>query len=82
VTVLRIRSGGNDFEFVFDGTLRFDEGDLVLYGEGRVSDLFGRALTFPVTGGTGVYDGVRGTATFTAADTEGESLIAIDVVTP
>ena len=80
LTVLRIRSGGDDFEFIYDSTLRFTDGDVVLYGEGRFSDLFASGgLAFAVVGGTGAYAGMGGTATFSSTVTEGEFLIVIDL---
>jgi hypothetical protein len=81
--VLRVLAGGEDFNFVYDSTIRLADGDIVLYGEGRISDIFTPGgATIVVTGGTGSYDDAGGTATFTTTQNEGEFLITIDLVTP
>ncbi|HYX79121.1 MAG TPA: hypothetical protein VE976_00795 [Actinomycetota bacterium] len=83
LTILRVRSGGEDLDFIYDSTLRFRGSDIVLYGEGRYSDIFtSEGVTVPVTGGTGIYAGASGTATFTATQNEGETLITIDLIAP
>ncbi len=80
LTVLRIHSGGEDFLFIYDSTLRLEGGDVVVYGEGRFSDLFSsEGVAFAVVGGTGMYAGAGGTATFSATDTEGEFQIVVDL---
>jgi hypothetical protein len=83
LTILRVRSGGKDLDFVYDSTLRFRGSDIVLYGEGRYSDIFAPGgVTAAVIGGTGTYAGASGTATFTATQNEGETLITLDLITP
>ncbi len=81
ITVLRIVSKGQDFDFLYDSTLRFADGDIVLYGEGRISEVFTpEGVTIPVIAGTGTYRGMEGAATVTATQTEGEFLITVDLV--
>jgi len=81
LTVLRVRSGGEDFDFVYDSTLRFDDGDIVLYGEAKISDAFTPGgATVAVTGGTGAYVGMNGAATIAATENEGEFLITVILV--
>jgi hypothetical protein len=72
---------GHDFERLT--ILRFRGSDIVLYGEGRYSDIFAPGgVTAAVIGGTGTYAGASGTATFTATQNEGETLITLDLITP
>lgn len=81
--VLRVIAGGQDADFIYDSTLRLAGGDVVLYGEGRFSDISStEGATIAVTGGTGTYAGATGTATFTATENEGEFLISVDLITP
>jgi hypothetical protein len=81
VTVLKVLSGGEDLDFVYDSTLRLDGNDIVVYGEGRYSDIFTPAgVTLAVTGGTGTYAGAKGEASFAATANEGEFLITIDLL--
>lgn len=78
--VLWVEAGGQDLDFIYDSTLRLADGDIALYGEARFSDIFTPAgATLVVTGGTGVYRGMEGTATFTATATDGEFLITVDL---
>jgi hypothetical protein len=81
LTVLRLVSGGEDLDFIYDSTIRLADGEITLYGEGRYSDIFtsGGTLTV-VTGGTGIYRGMEGTGTITATANEGEFLITLDLV--
>lgn len=79
--VLRVVAGGQDFDFVYDTTIRLAEGDIVAYGEGRFSDVFGPGgASVSVTGGTGTYAGAAGTLSVAGTETEGEFLITIDLV--
>jgi hypothetical protein len=83
VTIFKILSGGDDLDFVYDSTLRLNGSDIVVYGEGRYSDIFTPdGLTISVVGGTGAFAGVRGTATVAATQKEGEFLITIDLIAP
>jgi hypothetical protein len=80
LTIVRSVSQGQDFEVVLDSTLRLSDGDLVLDGGIRFSELFeGGAMA--VVGGTGAYAGARGTAAFTPGTVDGKDgfLISIDV---
>jgi hypothetical protein len=80
LTILRVVAKGQDADFVYDSTLRFPEGDIVLYGEGRLSDVVSPdGATISVVGGTGSYAGAGGAATFTTTDNEGEFLITVDL---
>jgi hypothetical protein len=79
--VLRVLSGGQDLDFIYDSTLRLADGDITIYGEGRFSDIYGPdGAIVVVTGGTGAYRGMEGTATFTATANDGEFLITIDLI--
>jgi hypothetical protein len=81
LVVLRLVSGGEDLDFIYDSTIRLAGGDITLYGEGRYSDIFTSGGTITVvTGGTGIYRGMEGTGTITATATEGEFLITLDLV--
>jgi hypothetical protein len=80
--VLRVLAGGDAFNFVYDSTIRLADGDVVLYGEGRISDIFTPGgATIAIIGGTGAYDDAAGSARFTTTQNEGEFLITIDLVT-
>jgi hypothetical protein len=81
IQVLRIVAGGEDFDFVYDTTIRLDDGDIVAYGEGRISSVFAPGgASVPVTGGTGAYAGAAGVLSIAATETEGEFLITIDLI--
>jgi hypothetical protein len=81
LTILRVVAGGQDADFVYDSTLRLADGDILLYGEGRLSDIFTTSgATIAAIGGTGAYQGMVGAATFTATANEGEFLIAVDLL--
>lgn len=81
ITVLRVVSQGQDFDFLYDTTIRLADGDIVAYGEGRFSTVFAPGgATVPVTGGTGAYAGAAGALSVAATETEGEFLITIDLL--
>lgn len=81
IQVLRVVAGGEDFDFVYDTTIRLADGDIVAYGEGRFSTVFAPGgASVPVTGGTGAYAGAAGGLSVAATDTEGEFLITIDLI--
>jgi len=83
IQVLRVLAGGEDFAFFFDGTIRLADGDVILYAEGRFSDVFTEdGAPVAVLGGTGTYAGATGSATIAATANEGEFLITIDLITP
>jgi hypothetical protein len=80
--VLRVLANGQDFVFIIDSTLRFEDGDVVFYGTSRFSELLGpEGVTLPVTAGTGAYEGATGTVNFVATATEGEFLVTIELAT-
>ena len=83
VTIFKVLSGGRDLDFVYDSTLRLSGSDIVVYGEGRYSDIFTPdGVTISVVGGTGVFEGASGTATVAATENDGEFLITIDLIAP
>jgi hypothetical protein len=82
LTIVRPVSQGQDFEVVLDSTLRLPDGDLVLDGGLRFSELLAGGAA-AVVGGTGTYVGARGTAAFTPSTVDGKDgfLISIDITT-
>lgn len=84
LAVLKVLGGGEDLIFAIDCTIRLPEGTIVFYGAGRLGRLSEPGgLTFPVTGGTGAYELVRGTVTATAGEVAGEqgALLRFDLTT-
>lgn len=80
-TILRVIDDGADLIVVLDSTFRFGDGDVMFYGTARFSDVFTESgVTVAVIGGTGAYQGMVGTATLSATETEGEFLITIDLL--
>lgn len=82
LTIIRPMSHGQDLEIVLDSTLRLPDGDLVVDGGLRFSDLFADG-EIAVVGGTRAFAGARGTATFAAGTVDGKDgfFLSIDVVT-
>ncbi|HEX9121858.1 MAG TPA: hypothetical protein VF984_00630 [Actinomycetota bacterium] len=82
VQIVRPVSKGQDFEIVLNSTLRLSDGDIVIDGGLRFSDLFGGG-TIAVVGGTGTYTGARGTATSTGGKVAGADgfTLSIDITT-
>lgn len=82
LTIVRPVSQGQDLEVVLSSTLRLADGDLVAAGGLRFSELFGGG-SIAVVGGTGMFAGARGTATFTAGAVAGKDgfFVSIDITT-
>lgn len=82
LTIVRPVSKGQDFEILLDSTLRLPQGDLVLDGGLRFSELFADG-TIPVVGGTGAFAGARGTVAFAAGTVAGRDgfVLSIDITT-
>ena len=82
LTIVRPVSRGQDLEVILHSTLRLPQGDVVLDGGLRFSELFDGG-TIAVVGGTGSFAGARGTAAFTAGTVGGHDgfLISIDITT-
>jgi hypothetical protein len=80
--IVRPVSGGRDFEIVLNSTLRLPEGDLVVDGGLRFSEL-STGGTIPVVGGTGPFAGARGTVVFAAGTVAGQDgfVLSIDITT-
>jgi hypothetical protein len=82
LTIVRVVAHGQDLEIVLNSTMRLAEGDLVLNGGLRFSELF-EGGTIAVVGGTGAFTGARGIAAFSAgtvADKDG-FVLSIDITT-
>ena len=73
---------GQDFEIVLNSTLRLPDGDLVLNGGLRFSELFAGG-TIPVVGGTGLFTGARGMVAFASGSVAGNDgfVLSIDITT-
>ena len=82
LTIVRAVSQGQDLEIVLNSTMRLAQGDLVLNGGLRFSELLdGGAIA--VVGGTGAFAGARGTAAFSAGTVAGRDgfVLSIDITT-
>jgi hypothetical protein len=82
LTIVRAVSRGQDFEIILHSTLRLSQGDVVLDGGLRFSELF-EGGTIAVVGGTGAFAGARGTAAFSSGTVGGRDgfLVSIDITT-
>lgn len=82
LTIVRPVSKGQDLDIVLDSTLRLPDGDLVVNGGLRFSELFAGG-TIPVVGGTGAFAGARGTVAFAAGNVAGNDgfVLSIDITT-
>ena len=82
LTIVRPVSRGQDLEIILHSTLRLSQGDVVLDGALRFSELLDGG-TIAVVGGTGQFTGARGTAIFSAGTVAGHDgfQISIDITT-
>jgi hypothetical protein len=82
LTIVRVVAQGQDLEIILNSTMRLVEGDLVLNGGLRFSELFDGG-TIAVVGGTGAFAGARGTAAFSAGTVADEDgfVLSIDITT-
>ena len=82
LTIVRVVAQGQDLEIVLNSTMRLVDGDLVLNGGLRFSELFDGG-TIAVVGGTGAFAGARGTATFSGGTVAGKNgfVLSIDITT-
>ena len=82
VTIVRPVAGGEDLEILLGSTLRLPQGDVVLDGGLRFSELLDGG-TIPVVGGTEAFAGARGTATFSSGTVGGKDgfNVSIDLTT-
>jgi len=81
LTVMKVVRGGEDLVGILEFTARLSGGDVTAYGPVRFSDLFAPGgATFAVIGATGTYEGMTGSATAVATETEGEFLITIHLI--
>ena len=82
LTIVRALARGQDLEIVLNSTMRLVQGDLLLNGGLRFSELLdGGAIA--VVGGTGDFAGARGTAVFASGTVAGKDgfVLSIDITT-
>ncbi|HEX2030982.1 MAG TPA: hypothetical protein VHL78_06245 [Actinomycetota bacterium] len=82
VTIVRNNASGNA-EFIIDCTLKLEAGQVVFYGASRFFRLVDGDV-FPITGGSGAYDGAAGSLVMQFSEVDGQSGTRLDLefVTP